>query len=201
MPASGLLRGLLAGDVLDDMAGVEALRPEEIVRVFLVDGFDFFGTGFGGGGGHFLDEAFPAQLLLDGLAGGGCIEAAVAVGAEEARQVLGDELGIDGARVGGGELGDENFIDGGSLRGFADGAGALGFIGDLEPAGMTGDEGLFLADELFGGESAVDVPRHGYWTRLVALMRTVTPPVRSGATISGKPEGWPWRFSSRRLPG
>jgi len=114
-----------------------------------------------------VDEALDAPFLLDGIAGGGCVEAAVGVGAEEARQVLGDELGIDGTGGGGGELGHEDFVDGGLLRGGADGAGALGFIGDLEPAGVAGDEGLLLMDELFGDELVVEsqgmVIGFGWW--------------------------------------
>src|ERR1017187_4753658 len=86
------------------------------------------------------------------------------------------------------------------LRGHAQLPRPLGFIGDGLKTEVAGEALLFLANPLLRH----GLPIHQVWhSYLLVLTRTITPPERSGTTMSGRPAeaGCPCRFTATTLPG
>lgn len=71
------------------------------------------------------------------------------------------------------------------LGGRAQAVGALVLVRNILPTGIAGNLLGFLADEVLGHSLSVYKPGHVEAERLIS---TLTPPVTSGATISGIPQ-------------
>ena len=184
---------LLVVNVSDDMGSPKHRRTAEVVLLRMIERLDIFGRRQRRFGGDVTGGPLQARIPLDQPPDPFLITRASAV--SHGSLLL--QLPLNGNRIDGpgiacgGPL-EERHIDGRELGGGPKPSRPFDFIGKLLPPRVTAKLRLLRAHCLLSYRLAIDEVRHKLYC--VRLSSTVTPPLESGATRSGRPGDCPCRL-------